>query len=75
MAVPVIGTIMIGVFVGLGVRVAVGRTIVGLGSSRFVGVLDGMNGVRVEVGVRVGDAVSVGLGVNDAVGVEVATSF
>lgn len=73
-AVPVIGTTTIAVFVGLCVRVAVGKTIVGCRST-LVGVLDGMNGVRVTVGVDVGDEVNVAVGVKEAVGVEVATSL
>ncbi len=39
------GLMMIAVFVGLGVRVAVGRMIVALGSFSFVGVFDGMSRV------------------------------
>lgn len=45
------------VLVGLGVRVGVGGFIVGRGSSRLVGVFDGMKGVRVNVGEDVGDDV------------------
>ncbi len=69
--VPVIGDITIAVFVGRGVLVFVGRTIVGWRSGGFVGVFDGMKGVR--VGDEVGDAVSVEVDVKVAVGVEVAT--
>ena len=72
--VPVIGTMMTAVLVGLGVRVAVGGLIVGGGCSRFVGVLDGMKGVRVNVEEGVDVDVSVAVDVNVLVGVEVATS-
>ncbi len=72
--VPVTGTMITAVLVGLGVRVAVGRMIVGAGSSRFVGVRLGMNGVRVKVGEEVGEEVNVGVGVNVLVGDGVATN-
>ncbi len=45
--VPVIGTMITAVLVGFGVRVEVGGMIIRGGSSRFVGVLEGMKGVRV----------------------------
>lgn len=56
-AVPVIGTMITAVLVGFGVRVEVGGIMIRGGSSRFVGVLEGMKGVRVKVGVDVGDEV------------------
>lgn len=69
-AVPVIVEMIIAVLVGWGVRVAVGKKIVGFGCSRiFVRVaVGGMTGVRVFVRVDVGEAVSVNVGVY--VGVE-----
>lgn len=74
-AVPVTVMITTAVFVGLGVRVDVGKMTVGGFSTFVVAVRVGLMMTRVAVLVAVGENVQVGLGVNVSVGVPVATNL